>query len=582
MKISRIYNTGILLLAILLLPSVVVEAAPDLKSYFAVPNAKELPLEKKVLSETLKDGVKTQAVTFRGADFNGKPTKIFAWYSRPAKEGKYPAVLQIHGAGLTTLDPNPDYAKNGFACLVIDWAGECKDRKIPRKPPTSEFSASGNMASRKNGKWQIAGVETDGIRNGVLFARRALEFLRNQPEVDQNKLMVVGSSAGAHLTLLLLGQEPELHAAVVKYGCAYIRDLKGFFGGYFGPLSLCPVQEQDQWLARLDPKHGLKNSRAKVLLLSGTDDIFFWMPVVLKTFREMPEPKRLLMRPNDNHRLVGKEPISTAWFKASLSDPMLWPSAPAPVVRKQENGTLIFSLKPSKVPAPKTVKLIYKSMPIPFEYRAQSKVKWEEKEMRKTGEEWTVELPAIGKDDQLVAYALVEDASGNQASGDSVEYPAWPRWRGLPGYDRIPPKKIPQGNLLNGIGDFEVKKGFTYVGKAHLDLTGKHARSGKGACYIFDDSKNYIAIGVPAVSGRKFRLSGYFKSRDPKGKAHLQINWTRNGPLKYDLKTPAITDHFQQLVLEGTIPDNTRHGLLILTSPGNGMYIDDLEFRIFE
>ena len=31
-----------------------------------------------------------------------------------------------------------------------------------------------------------------------------------------------------------------------------------------------------------------------------------------------------------------------------------------------------------------------------------------------------------------------------------------------------------------------------------------------------------------------------------------------------------------------TIPDNTRHGLLILTSPGNGMYIDDLEFRIFE
>ena len=76
------------LLAILLLPSVVVEATPDLKSYFAVPNAKELPLEKKVLSETLKDGVKTQAVTFRGADFNGKPTKIFAWYSRPAKEGK--------------------------------------------------------------------------------------------------------------------------------------------------------------------------------------------------------------------------------------------------------------------------------------------------------------------------------------------------------------------------------------------------------------------------------------------------------------------------------------------------------------
>ena len=210
--------------------AVTATAAPD--PFFAVPTARELPLETRILSESVRDGVRTQSVTFRGADFNGKPTKIFAWYSRPEKAGKYPAVLQIHGAGLTTLDPNPDYAKNGFACLVIDWAGECRDRKVPRKPPTSEFSSPGNMASRKNGKWQIAGVETDGIRNGVLFARRALEFLRNRPEVDRNKLMVVGSSAGAHLTLLLLGQEKELHAAVVKYGCAYIRDLQGFFGGY--------------------------------------------------------------------------------------------------------------------------------------------------------------------------------------------------------------------------------------------------------------------------------------------------------------------------------------------------------------
>ena len=403
---------------------------PDLNSYFAVPDFKELPPETEILSESVKDGVKTQALTFRGADFNGKPTKIFAWYSRPAKEGKYPAVLQIHGAGLTTLNANPEFAGNGFACLVIDWAGECKTRKVPRKPPTSVFSSTGNMAAKKNNAWKITGVENDGIRNGVLFARRALEFLRNRPEVDRTKIMTVGSSAGAHLSLILLGYEPKIRAAVVKYGCAYIRDLKGFFGGYFGPLYLCSKAEQDEWLAHLDPKHGIKNYKTDILLLSGTDDIFFWMPTVLKTYREIPGTKRLLMRPNDNHRLVGKENISLAWFKASLAEKFLWPDAPAPSV-KQNNGALVFSVRPSAEPELKTVKLIYKSMPRPFECRARSKIKWSEKIMRKSGAEWTAELPAIGKNDQLVAYVLLEDVNGNQASSDTVEVPDWPRWRGL-------------------------------------------------------------------------------------------------------------------------------------------------------
>ena len=281
-------------------------AAPDLDRFFAVPDFRELPPETEILSEKVEDGVRTRSLTFRGADFNGKPTRIFAWYSCPEKPGKYPGVLQIHGAGLTTLDPNPRWAKQGFACLVIDWAGEGKKRKTPRTPPTSVFEEAGGMAARQDGEWHIFGTERDSIRNGVLFARRALEFLRNQPEVDSGRLLAVGSSAGAHLTLLLLGYEPELRAAVVKYGCGYIRDLPGYFGGYFGPLALSPKAEQDEWLGCFDPKQRIGRYKADVLLLSGTDDIFFWMPLVLKTYREMPGVKRLLIRPNDNLRVAGR------------------------------------------------------------------------------------------------------------------------------------------------------------------------------------------------------------------------------------------------------------------------------------
>ena len=47
--------------------AVTATAAPD--PFFAVPTARELPLDTRILSESVRDGVRTQSVTFRGADF---------------------------------------------------------------------------------------------------------------------------------------------------------------------------------------------------------------------------------------------------------------------------------------------------------------------------------------------------------------------------------------------------------------------------------------------------------------------------------------------------------------------------------
>ena len=187
---------------------------PDLTQFYAVKTIKELPANVKILSEKEEDGLRITALKFDGGTINGKPTRIYAYYTRPVKPGVYPAVLNIHGAGLRVLNPDKNYPKHGFVCLSIDWAGPAKQRKVPRKPPYSEFDANGNMADKRTGKWKISGVEKDGIRFGVIFARRALEFLRSKPEVDKKNIFTVGSSAGAHLSLLLIGLEPDIKAAV--------------------------------------------------------------------------------------------------------------------------------------------------------------------------------------------------------------------------------------------------------------------------------------------------------------------------------------------------------------------------------
>jgi dienelactone hydrolase len=405
---------------------------------FAVPDFQELPPNFKVLSEKTADGVRVTEFYMSGAPFNGAPTRLYAFYACPEKPGPYPGVVQLHGAGLGVLKPEAAifYAKNGFACISIDWCGPEKERHVPRKPPYSEFAAAGNLASpllnpptgavANNQPWKIVLPEHSGITNGVKFVRRALMFLRSRPEVDSGKLCLSGMSAGAHVSLLVIGQEPELRAAAVKYGCAFIRDLPGFFGGYFGPVAMTAKEDQDAWLAVLDPKHYITGYRASVLLLSGTDDIFFWMPVVLYTYRAIPTSKRLLMLPNDNHTQVENEVLPLRYFNAILGTAAAFPAITVRPARPEgDNVRLTMNITaPSTLT---TVAYVFKTMPAnAFGFAGG----WTVKPATKNAAAWELMVPAPKPGEQMVAYGIVEDETGAKTTSDTVEFPEYPAWRG--------------------------------------------------------------------------------------------------------------------------------------------------------
>ncbi|MFZ2657016.1 MAG: acetylxylan esterase [Victivallales bacterium] len=413
--------------------------------FFPVPDFKELPPDIQVVSEKTDAGVKVTEMYFAGAPFNGKPTKIYGFYCRPEKDGKYPGVLEIHGAGLQKLGPESgiEYARNGFCCFVMDWAGPAPKR-VEAGVQHSKFEAVGNMArplpEAEKSKapphgWKSFGPEVDGIRNGVMFARRAAMLLKSKPEVDADRLCVAGMSAGAHLALLILGVEPSFKAGAVKYGRAFIRDL--YFGGYFGPMVMCSREEQDAWLAVLDPKHNIGKYKASVLILSGTDDIFFWMPGVLATYRAIPADKRLLMLPNDNHSQVGNVPIPLSYFKSVLGMSPAWPTVARPTA-KIDGSKAVLSVEvtgPTKIAKGSFwVKRMPKAI---FDFgpgrkdKPETQVKWIEVPAAAKGSAWTAEIPSPAADEQVVAYAMAEDEGGVKDSSDTVELPDYPQWRGL-------------------------------------------------------------------------------------------------------------------------------------------------------
>ncbi|MDD5705259.1 MAG: acetylxylan esterase [Kiritimatiellae bacterium] len=415
---------------------------------FEVPDVKALPLNVSILSETNAAGIKTIEFFMDGAPFNGKETKIHAFYARPEKEGRYPGVLDLHGSGLGKLSPDAGiaYASNGFCCLVIDWCGPMPTRQ----PPHSEFDSPGNMQVQIKdtngvpirGKF-TSNPETSALRNGVLFVRRSVQFLQSRPEVDPDRLAIAGCSSGGFLTLLAIGHEPAFKAAAVKYGCGFLTMPAYRMGGYVIGMTLCPRDVQEAWLAVYDSKHRLNHVKANVLMLSGTDDHFFWMPMVLKTYREMTNPKSLLMLPNDNHSQVGNWRIPLSHFQSVFGLAPAWPTVQPPTAAINGATVELSTQVTGSVPIA-DVSFWVKRMPLAdFKFKREigtpvgSIEPWREVPATASNGSWRANIPAPAEGEQIVTYAMAEDEKGVRASSDTLELPEYPQWRA----DEAPARK---------------------------------------------------------------------------------------------------------------------------------------------
>jgi alpha-beta hydrolase superfamily lysophospholipase len=81
-----------------------------------------------------------QEVYFEGEPFQGKPTRIFAYYARPATGiGPFPAMLLVHGGGGKAFREWAEHwAQRGYAALAMDLAGHGPDGRLPDGGPDQD------------------------------------------------------------------------------------------------------------------------------------------------------------------------------------------------------------------------------------------------------------------------------------------------------------------------------------------------------------------------------------------------------------------------------------------------------------
>ena len=149
-------------------------------------------------------------VTFPG--YYGEPIK--AWLRVPrGADGPLPAVVQYagYGGGRGHVLDNLVWASAGHAHLLMDTRGQ---GSVWTRGETPDSGPAGP---------QVPGVMTRGIEDPATYyyrrlftdAVRAVDAVRSLPQVDADRVAVVGHSQGAGTALAVAALVPDLRAAVV-------------------------------------------------------------------------------------------------------------------------------------------------------------------------------------------------------------------------------------------------------------------------------------------------------------------------------------------------------------------------------
>ncbi len=120
------------------------------------------------------------------ASVNG--ATIEGWFAKPAGPGPFPALLILPGAGNGPRPAPLEHARHGYAALDIQVHGSPVD-------------------TGKNKRY----ADTLSIYLNALQAARALKQL---PDVDPERMAVLGGSQGGRLTLVVAALDPSFKAAV--------------------------------------------------------------------------------------------------------------------------------------------------------------------------------------------------------------------------------------------------------------------------------------------------------------------------------------------------------------------------------
>jgi cephalosporin-C deacetylase-like acetyl esterase len=151
-------------------------------------------------------------------------SKVHGYLAKPARQGKFPAIIQLQYAGIYALDPHWAAQRASDGWLVINVDAHDKLPSDPSGDVPKSYVAVGNTDR-----------EQSYFLNMFLRDSRALDYLLTRADWDGKTIVLTGGSQGGQQSFALAGLRPEKITAVlvcVPAGADTNGDLHGRKAGF--------------------------------------------------------------------------------------------------------------------------------------------------------------------------------------------------------------------------------------------------------------------------------------------------------------------------------------------------------------
>ncbi len=206
-----------------------VENPADFQSFWDTGKAElaKIPLDARLtlMPERCTSTVNVYHVNLQNWAYNST-SRLYGILCVPKGEGKFPALLQVPGAGIRPYAGDIANAEQGVVTFQIGIHGV---------PVNMDLSVYANLSAGSLSGYQLFNLDDRDryyYRRVYLGCVRAVDFLASLPQVDANRMAVTGGSQGGALSIVTAALDSR-----IKYLGAYypaLSDVTGYLNGRAG------------------------------------------------------------------------------------------------------------------------------------------------------------------------------------------------------------------------------------------------------------------------------------------------------------------------------------------------------------